>query len=311
MVFTRKLTLRKIGRRFRRGNRFVITVAQSAQTPEKAGSGGILLREIDVAKPGDGSTGYYVQKPGPASEIPVAQIAEPSPKVANPPKVGQNSTQKSGQNSGFLSKIWNGAKNVTKKTVEFGGYFVHNLGYEYSEAADGIQTTLDVAGFTPVGVVTDPINGTISLARGKWAEAGVNFAAAIPIAGDALKAGKMAKEGVEAVAKYGDEGIDAAKNVTKSLDEKFEVEYINPRTGQVHEFPRLHVEHIPDHVPENWGSDTIQAAIEELKISIKNRKADMARYDEMDPDHFRRIQNEEDFLRQLESKLKDLGGGWQ
>lgn len=50
---------------------------------------------------------------------------------------------------------------------------------------DGIQTTLDLAGFAlGVGAVPDVINAMISAGRGNFGEAAINLAAAIPGPGD-------------------------------------------------------------------------------------------------------------------------------
>jgi RHS repeat-associated protein len=58
---------------------------------------------------------------------------------------------------------------------------------------DDLQTGLDVAGFAgPAGPFADAANAAISAARGNWREAGINLAAMVPLAGDGLKAGKMA-----------------------------------------------------------------------------------------------------------------------
>ena len=91
-----------------------------------------------------------------------------------------------------------------------------------AKALDGVQTALDVAGFVPgVGIVADLANAGISAARGDFAGAALNAAAAIPIAGDALKGGKMAAKGVDAAttaARAADRAGDAAKVAGKSTD---------------------------------------------------------------------------------------------
>ena len=73
---------------------------------------------------------------------------------------------------------------------------------------DEIQTTLDVAGLAgPVGPLADAANAAISAVRGNWVGAGINAAAMLPIAGDLLKAGKMAAKTVDA-AKVAEKAID-------------------------------------------------------------------------------------------------------
>ena len=67
---------------------------------------------------------------------------------------------------------------------------------------DGIQGALDVGGFAgPVGPFADAANTGISALRGNWVDAGVNLAAMVPVAGDALKAGKMAKGALKTAGK--------------------------------------------------------------------------------------------------------------
>ncbi|EJE0684259.1 hypothetical protein M4M21_004578 [Salmonella enterica subsp. enterica serovar Alachua] len=58
---------------------------------------------------------------------------------------------------------------------------------------DGLQTELDVAGLVPgPGIFPDLLNAGISLCRGSYVEAGFSLFAAIPIAGYAAGAGKLA-----------------------------------------------------------------------------------------------------------------------
>ena len=73
---------------------------------------------------------------------------------------------------------------------------------------DMTQGVLDVAGFWgPVGPFADGFNALISALRGNLGEAGFNVLAAVPIAGDAAKAGKMAKKAMS----LGDEAAGAAR----------------------------------------------------------------------------------------------------
>ena len=63
---------------------------------------------------------------------------------------------------------------------------------------DGIQLTLDAAGFVPgVGAIPDLLNAGISALRGNWAEAGLSVLAAVPIIGDVAAGAKMAKRGMK------------------------------------------------------------------------------------------------------------------
>lgn len=70
----------------------------------------------------------------------------------------------------------------------------------WSRALDAVQTGLDVAGFVPgFGVLPDLFNAGISLARRDKARAGESLIAAIPIGGDAFKAGKMGMRAIDGV----------------------------------------------------------------------------------------------------------------
>ena len=67
---------------------------------------------------------------------------------------------------------------------------------------DGAQFLLDIAGCIPVlGAVPDLINAGISLLRGNFAEAAMSAVAAIPLAGDAVGAVKIAGKGAMLVSK--------------------------------------------------------------------------------------------------------------
>lgn len=77
---------------------------------------------------------------------------------------------------------------------------------------DGMQTTLDFAGFIPgpAGVVADLSNAGVSLYRGDYIGFGVNLIAAVPFFGDWFKAGRLA-------AKYGDEAVGIAQQAAKNV----------------------------------------------------------------------------------------------
>jgi RHS repeat-associated protein len=61
---------------------------------------------------------------------------------------------------------------------------------------DDVQAGLDLAGFAgPAGPFADGLNAAISAARGDWGGTALNAAAAIPVAGDAFKGGKMVQKG--------------------------------------------------------------------------------------------------------------------
>ena len=78
---------------------------------------------------------------------------------------------------------------------------------------DTLQVTLDVAGFLPVvGIFADVANAGVSAIRGDFVGAGINIIAAVPIAGDALKGGKMLTKGASTVAGVAGAGSKAAGN---------------------------------------------------------------------------------------------------
>ena len=75
---------------------------------------------------------------------------------------------------------------------------------------DTIQTALDVAGLIPVvGEAFDAVNGAIYAARGDYVNAGLSFAACIPVLG-------TVGTGVKLGAKTADKVSDAVKLVDKA-----------------------------------------------------------------------------------------------
>ena len=86
----------------------------------------------------------------------------------------------------------------------------------WSRALDTVQMGLDVAGFVPgLGVGADLLNAGIHLARGNKGEAAISAAAAIPLGGDAFKAGVM---GVRAADRLNDgrRAVDSAEDIASS-----------------------------------------------------------------------------------------------
>jgi len=72
----------------------------------------------------------------------------------------------------------------------------------FSDVLDGIQLTLDLAGFAPgVGAIPDLANAAIYALRGKWIDAGLSIIAAVPIVGDLAAGVKIAKNGVQVARK--------------------------------------------------------------------------------------------------------------
>ncbi len=101
-------------------------------------------------------------------------------------------------------------KRVNKSKILENQTEIDNLSVD--KVLDGIQLSLDAAGFVPgFGAIPDLTNAAISALRGNWAEAGLSVLAAVPIIGDAVAGVKMAKRGVN-IAKM------AQKSVTKNVD---------------------------------------------------------------------------------------------
>lgn len=72
--------------------------------------------------------------------------------------------------------------------------FADPTGFGPESTLDVIQAGLSVLGFIPIiGEAFDVLNGAISLARGNYADAALNFASAIPFAGNAFAAAKIAR----------------------------------------------------------------------------------------------------------------------
>lgn len=84
---------------------------------------------------------------------------------------------------------------------------------------DGIQTSLDLAGFFPgLGAIPDLLNAAIYALRGDMVNAGLSVAAAVPGIGDAAAGAKLIGKGVKAAkaTKKADKVADAAKAVGKT-----------------------------------------------------------------------------------------------
>ncbi len=90
--------------------------------------------------------------------------------------------------------------------------FISN--FDQNKALDVVQNGLDFAGmiFDPA----DALNGTISLARGNYVDAGLNFVSVVPLVGDAIgKGGKVTKK----IITNSDTIFDIEKQVIKHSDE--------------------------------------------------------------------------------------------
>ncbi|MEC1180000.1 RHS repeat-associated core domain-containing protein [Metasolibacillus meyeri] len=90
----------------------------------------------------------------------------------------------------------------------------------FSKMLDGVSLALDVAGFIPgIGTIADIANAGISLARGDYMGAAMNLVAAVPIVGDAAKAGYKAGKAAKAASAAGTtaKGVDAAADASKAV----------------------------------------------------------------------------------------------
>ena len=113
---------------------------------------------------------------------------------------------------------------------------------------DALQYVLDIAGLAPVvGNVADFANGGISLLRGNWAEAGLNFAAMIPGLGQGVTGAKLAAKGASLaglggfIVKHADEAAEFAKVIERH--------HLLPRQFAKH-FRKAGIENIDDYVIE-------------------------------------------------------------
>lgn len=70
--------------------------------------------------------------------------------------------------------------------------------FSAEQLLNGIQMTLDAAGFVPaLGTVPDLLNASISALRGNWTEAGLSILAAVPLVGDVAAGIKIARKGYQ------------------------------------------------------------------------------------------------------------------
>ena len=76
---------------------------------------------------------------------------------------------------------------------------------DWNAYLDATQTALDVIGLIPVaGEIADVISGTISLARGNYADAAMSFASAIPVFGSFIGGAKIVKKATKIINKLED-----------------------------------------------------------------------------------------------------------
>ncbi len=86
----------------------------------------------------------------------------------------------------------------------------HLFGMSWSELAHSV---LDVAGMIPgVGEIADVANGLLYLAEGNYVEAGLSLASAIPVAGNAIGAARIASKAGKQV----DEALDGGAALNKA-----------------------------------------------------------------------------------------------
>lgn len=93
----------------------------------------------------------------------------------------------------------------------------------FNDIVDGIQLTLDLAGFAPgVGAFPDIANAAIYALRGKWTDAGLSIIAAVPLVGDAAAGIKIARKGVTYAAQT--KKLQTLKSAIKNRDASFFVD---------------------------------------------------------------------------------------
>ena len=106
---------------------------------------------------------------------------------------------------------------------------------------------------------------------------------------------KMAKAGMFATWKMGEDAVqDMAALMAKMANKRLEPP-ARDRSGKVHG-------EIPDHVPNYWTPEELDDAARELERSIRKRKEEQNELGE-DPDHRRRLTEEEGLLRKIRKKL--------
>ncbi|MFJ8582046.1 DNRLRE domain-containing protein [Micromonospora sp. NPDC093277] len=93
----------------------------------------------------------------------------------------------------------------------------HLFGMSWSDIG---HAALDVAGMVPViGEVADVANGIWYLAEGNYVDAAMSMASAIPLAGNAVAAAKLAKTGKKIA-----DGIDTARDIEKAAENAKSIE---------------------------------------------------------------------------------------
>ena len=114
---------------------------------------------------------------------------------------------------------------------EVGGFVIRN----FEAVLDGIQLTLDVAGFVPVfGAIPDIINSGIHLGRGNYLDASLSAGAAVPFAGDAAQAVAMVRK---VASKGADFAASAARSVMKLFGKLDNVDEVADVTNAVKHAP--------------------------------------------------------------------------
>ena len=110
-----------------------------------------------------------------------------------------------------------GSPDMSRKAKEeFEKDQIDTEGLDTESVLDGIQMALDMAGMIPgVGAAPDLLNAAISACRGDWLGAGMSLVAAVPGAGDAVGAAKIAKNGVK-LAKQVKNGTMSAETAVKT-----------------------------------------------------------------------------------------------
>jgi RHS repeat-associated protein len=64
---------------------------------------------------------------------------------------------------------------------------------------------------------------------------------------------------------------------------------------------------IPRVIPENWGKETLEEALEDARKSIENRLKEMQKHGGGDAKHWKRVKEEQTWQKKLEERLKKYG----
>ena len=149
--------------------------------------------------------------------------------------------------------------------------FVDPTGLGNASVINAVQTGLTFLGMTPVvGFVADIANAGISVARGNYADASINLAAAVPGAGQAVAGAKLAGVGI-GLAKIG-RGADRVADVGRGGRSLPAPRQINVNMGAINDYRHggrmSAIEHINYRHASNSGFSNVSRFSKDT--SVKN-----------------------------------------